>query len=54
MMVIKSIVWYNIDACESLFALIKRSIQIWSKIVERHFIYNSFLLFYSKYLIELP
>jgi len=28
MMVIKSIVWYNILACESLFALIKRSIQI--------------------------
>ena len=23
MMSIKSIVWYNIDACESLFALIK-------------------------------
>lgn len=24
MMAIKSVVWYNINACESLFALIKR------------------------------
>ena len=28
MMVIKLVVWYNISDCESLFALIKRSIQI--------------------------
>jgi len=28
MMVIKLVVWHNISACESLFALIKRSIQI--------------------------
>ena len=36
------------------FLFIFENVMLIKQYVEQHFIYNSFLLFYSKYLIELP